>query len=89
MLSEIWSMEYGIDLPITHYNLYFVHIHKSDDQPILTIDISIDTIWYVVGQSRRVTSNSHSLHSKHNIYSRGPYSDTPETEEHVSYMVTE
>lgn len=55
MLSEIWSMEYGIDLPITHYNLYFVHIHKSDDQPILTIDISIDIIWYVVGQSRRVT----------------------------------
>ena len=78
MLSEIWSMEYGIDLPITHYNLYFVHIHKSDDQPILTIDISIDNM-----------KQPFPTQSKHNIYSRGPYSDTPETGEHVSYMVTE
>lgn len=38
MLSEVWSMGYGIDLPITHY---IVHIYKND-QPILTIDVSMD-----------------------------------------------
>lgn len=42
MLSEVWSTGSTCPSHTIYITMLYVHVHKNDDQPILTIDVSID-----------------------------------------------